>query len=331
MRLANPQYLWLLILLPVLALFLWWAHRRKLKAMRELIGESLWGSIFPGYNSFRNAIKNFLWLTGILFLIVAIVDPQIGTRTEKIKRKGVDVIVALDVSLSMQAEDIPPSRLEKAKYQIQKLISMMEGDRVGLIAFSGMAHPQCPLTLDYAAANLFLRQMDTDIIPVQGTAIGDAIRTAQKMFKSDEKKYKVLIIFSDGEDLESDPLSAARDAAKSGVIIHAVGVGTPSGGPIPIGKNSFKKDKQGKIVITRLSDMTLRGIAGVGDGLYVNVDSGTAGLEKIYDAVRNMQKKDLGSREFSDYEDRFQGFALIALLLFLVAELIPERSKVEND
>jgi len=204
---------------------------------------------------------------------------------------------------------------------------MLEGDRVGLIAFAGISHPQCPLTIDYAAANLFLRQIDTGLIPVQGTAIGDAIRLAKKMFKSEEKKYKVLIIFSDGEDMESEPLAAAKEAAREGVVIHSVGIGTTQGAPIPTGTKSFKKDKSGTVVISKLFDATLREIAIAGNGKFINVDSGTAGLESIYEAVKGMQKKDLGSREFSDYEDRFQGFALFALILFIFSDFIPERSK----
>ena len=326
MRLANPEFLWFLLLVPVLIIFIWWTHKLKLKAMRQMVGNELWPVMFAGYKSKRGVFKNILWIAGLLFLIFALVDPQIGTKTEEVKRKGVDIVVALDVSLSMKANDIPPSRLAKAKYQVQKLIEMLEGDRIGLISFAGMAHPQCPLTIDYAAATLFLRQMDPDLLPVQGTAIGDAIKLANKMFNSEEKKFKVLIVFSDGEDLESDPLKAAKEAAAEGTVIHTIGVGTLQGAPIPLGTKSFKKDKSGKVVITKLSDNTLRELAIIGNGKYVSVDSGTAGLESIYDAVRKMQEKDLGAREFSDYEDRFQGFALFALFLFIGAELIPEKA-----
>jgi len=332
-RLANPEFLWALLALPAIAVLIWWTHYQKIKTMKRIVDSGLWSKMLPEYSAVRGMIRSALWLLAFLFLIFAIVDPQIGTRTQKVQRKGVDIIVALDVSRSMLAQDIPPSRMQKAKYQIRQMIEMFQGDRVGLIAFAGLAHPQCPLTVDYAAAVLFLRQMDAQLIPVQGTAIGDAIRLAGKMFKSEEKKYKVLILFSDGEDLETEPLDAARDLAEKGVIIHAVGVGTTQGGPIPYKsgvQTRFKKDKSGAVVITKLADDTLREIAQIGDGLYINVDSGTSGLEKIYKEINSMQKKDLGEREFSEYEDRFQGFALMALLLLVLWELISRSGRKQR-
>jgi Ca-activated chloride channel family protein len=329
MRLANPEFLWLLLLIPLGALFYWFTHYRKISLMKKLVDRNLWSKIYNGYSPTRGWIRALLWFTALFFLIAAVIDPQIGTKTRKLKRKGVDIVVALDVSRSMLATDIPPSRLKKAKYLIQEMIEMLQGDRIGLIAFAGIAHPQCPLTIDYAAASLFLRQSDIGLMPVQGTAIGDAIRIAEKMFKTEEKKYKVLIIFSDGEDLETNPVEAAKEAAEKGIVIYTVGVGTPQGGPIPLKKNgqiAFKKDKSGKIVVTRLSDATLREIADIGNGIYINVDSGRAGLERIYKAISEMQKKDLGERVFSDYEDRFQGFALMALLFLIIFELIAPAS-----
>jgi Ca-activated chloride channel family protein len=330
---ANPEYAWLFLLVPVVALMIWLTHRRKLRMMQLLVGNtSLHQHLFRGYSSALNRWRYFLLLAALFFLVIAMVNPQIGTRTEQIKRKGVDVIVALDVSASMATRDLVPSRLDKAKYQVQSFIDLLQGDRIGLIAFAGLAHPQCPLTVDYAAAQLFLRQTTMEMMPVQGTAIGDAIRLAMKMFQSEEKKYKVLLIISDGEDLETDPLEAAIEAAEKGIIIHSVGVGTTRGAPVPVksGSNTLKKDKSGQIVVSKLIDKTLLEIADKTGGIYVNVQSGISGLEKIYAEISNMQKREFAGREFSEYEDRYQGFLLIAIVFLLISLALPMARKVSS-
>ncbi len=289
--------------------------------------------MMPGYQRTRVIWKAILFIAAYVFLVIALANPQIGTRLEEVKREGVDIMVAMDVSLSMKAEDIAPNRLEKAKHEVLQLIDILEGDRIGLVAFAGIAHVQCPLTLDYAAAKLFLRMMDTDLIPQPGTAIGEAIETAIKGFNSRERKYKVLILITDGEDHESDPLEAAEKAAQEGIIIYTIGLGSTQGVPIPVydrygNQSGFKKDRDGNVVTTTLDVNTLQKIAYTTNGKYYISTAGEAELEDIYDEISQMEKKELTSRQFAQYEDRFQIFIAIALVIFIFETIIPVRRRL---
>jgi len=280
--------------------------------------------------------KSVLFIIAYSLLVIALADPQIGQTLEEVKREGVDIIVALDVSLSMKAEDISPNRLEKAKHEVSKLIDLLEGDRVGLVAFAGMAHVQCPLTLDYSAAKLFLRMMNTDLIPQPGTAVGDAIEKSVKAFNQKERKYKVLILITDGEDHESDPIKAAEEAAAEGILIFTIGLGSPQGVPIPMydrygNASGFKKDRQGNVVTTKLDVTTLQKIAYLTNGKYYISSAGETELKEIYDEVNQLEKKELTSRQFSQYEDRFQIFIILALLVLIVETFLPIRHKKQKD
>jgi len=288
--------------------------------------------MMPGYRQSRDTWKFILFLFSYLFLILALADPQIGTRMEEVKREGVDIFVAIDVSLSMQAEDIAPNRLEKAKFEVGKLIDLLQGDRIGLIAFSGIAHVQCPLTLDYSAAKLFLKMMDTHLIPLPGTAVGEAIDRAVQSFNQQERKHKVLILITDGEDHETDPIEAAEKAGKEGVLIYTIGLGSSQGVPIPLydrfgRQTGFKKDNQGNVVTTRLDMETLEKIAFLTGGKYHQASNGETELKAIYDEVSALEKKELVSRQFAQYEDRFQSLLVAAILMMIVGMLIPVRNK----
>jgi Ca-activated chloride channel family protein len=322
MRWQHPEYFWLILGLGLFAfLFLLYARRRR-RRMQMLIARKLWPTMLQGFYPNRRISAAVLQLLALLTIVFALANPQIGTRIEAVKRQGVDIVVALDVSLSMQTEDIAPSRLEKAKFAVSRLIDMLRGDRIGLVGFAGIAFAQCPLTVDYAAASLFLKQMNTDLIPVQGTALGEALKTASGMFEADEKKYKVLIVISDGEDQEGDLLARARAMRENGVLIHTIGVGSRQGGPIPIGRQKFKRGADGRVVISRLEDDMLRQLAVTGGGIYKHVDSGNSGLDDIYGAIAQMQRKDLGQHEFSTYDDRYHGFAILAVLFLICSEII---------
>ena len=286
--------------------------------------------MMPGFSRGRVIWKAALFILAYTLLIVALADPQIGQTVEEVKREGVDIIVALDVSLSMMAEDISPNRLEKAKYEVSKLIDILEGDRIGLVAFAGMAHVQCPLTLDYSAAKLFLRMMDVDLIPQPGTAIGDAIRESMKAFNQKERKHKVLILITDGEDHESKPIEAAEEAAAEGIKIFTIGLGSPQGVPIPMydrygNPAGFKKDRQGNVVTTKLDVTTLQTIAFNTGGEYYISTAGETELRKIYEKINEMEKKELTSKQFSQYEDRFQIFIILALLVLIIETFLPIR------
>ena len=335
MEVLRFQYPWVLhglwgVLL--LILFFVYVFRKKERLLEKFGQMELLRKLMPGYSKKRAVWKNALFIVAYIFLIVALADPQIGTKLEEVKREGVDIIVALDVSLSMKAEDIKPNRLEKAKHEIARLVDILQGDRIGLIAFAGMAHVLCPLTLDYSAAKLFLRMMDTDLIPVPGTAIGDAIDKAIKAFIQKERKYKVLILITDGEDHESDPIKKAEEAAKEGIIIYTIGLGSPQGVPIPIYDRNgnpagFKKDRNGNVVTTKLDVTTLQKIAYITNGKYYISTSGETELKQIYDDINKMEKKELSSRKFSQYEDRFQIFIFLALAVLVAETFLPVRRR----
>ena len=321
--------LWGIILL---ILFFVYVFRSKEKLLARFGQLEILRKMMPGYSKKRAIWKSVLFIISYMFLIIAMADPQIGTKLEDVKREGVDVIVAIDVSLSMEAQDIAPSRLKKAKHEVAKLIDLLQGDRIGLVAFAGMAHVQCPLTLDYSAAKLFLRMMDTRLIPVPGTALGQAIERSMKAFESKEHKHKVLILITDGEDHGTEPVKMAEEAAKQGIVIYTIGLGSPEGVPIPLydknGKQiGFKKDKQGNVVTTKLDVATLQKIAFLTNGKYYVSSSGETELKEVYAQISKMEKKQLKSRQFSQYEDRFQIFIILALIFLVIETFMPLRTK----
>lgn len=335
LKFANPQYLHALWGALIIIAFFVYVSKIREKLLKRFGHIEILQKMMPGLKNSRRTVKATLITLTYICLIMALSGPQIGTRMEDVKREGLDIIVALDVSLSMNAEDIVPNRLEKAKYEINKLIDILDGDRIGLVAFAGMAHVQSPLTLDYSAARLFLTLMDVNLIPQPGTAIGDAIRTATKAFNQKERKHKVLILITDGEDHESDPIKAAEEAAEEGVIIYTIGLGSPQGVPIPVydkygNRSGFKKDRSGNVVTTKLDATTLQQIAYKTNGKYYISTSGEAELDEIYKEVSQLEKKELSSRQFSQYENRYQIFLALALFLLLVETFLPAVVKVKN-
>ncbi|MBN1351308.1 VWA domain-containing protein [candidate division KSB1 bacterium] len=322
-------------IIPALVVFYWFSFKRKSALLAKFANTELLEALIASTNRKMQMLKITLLLIVMFYFIVGWAGPQLGTKLETVKRQGVDIMIALDVSLSMMAEDIAPNRLEKAKHEIENLIDKLEGDRVGLIAFSGVAFIQCPLTLDYGAAKIFLDIMRPDLIPEPGTKIGKAITTAMKAFDQKERKHKVLVLITDGEDHEGDPMKAAEEAEKQGVRIYTVGLGSPDGVPIPItdergASRNFKKDNEGKVVTTKLDQITLEKIALQTKGKYFRASSNEAELDKIYEDIAQMEKKELASKKFSQYEDRFQFILLFALFL-LVAELfLPERRQINR-
>jgi len=334
-RLAHPEYLYLYLLIPLFVLFFVWTGHQRKKLLSRLGDPELIGKLTASVSVKKRRWKRSLLILSLCFLILALADPQIGTKLQKVKRKGVDIFVALDVSKSMLAEDVAPNRLEKAKHEIARFIDQLQGDRIGLIAFSGISFVQCPLTLDYAAAKLFLKDMDTDMIPVPGTAIAEAIKTADRSFVTKELKHKVLILITDGEDHEGDAVKAAKEAAKDGVVIYTIGIGSPAGAPIPVFDNygnkvGYKKDRNGQVITTKLDVVTLQKIAFETNGKFHISSTGESELDKIYAEISKMEKKELSSRQFSQFEDRFQIFLLISLILFLAELLISERRSIKQ-
>jgi Ca-activated chloride channel family protein len=331
MRIAQIDFIYvLLILLPLLIVFYWFVFWMKRRAKERFGNLALIEKLSLSFSPKKQRRKVDLMLLGVFFLLFSLARPQLGTKLTLMKREGVDIIIAMDVSLSMLAEDIKPNRLEKAKQEINGLISRMRGDRVGLVAFAGVAFVQCPLTLDYSAAKMFLDIIDVNLIPQPGTAIGDAIRTSIRAFNQKERKYKVLILLTDGEDHDSDPLGAAEEASKEGIKIYTIGIGSVQGEPIPIKDNrgqvtGFKKDKEGSVIVSRLDEVTLQKIALTTGGKYYHATSGEMELDKIYDEISKMEKKELEGKLLTQYEDRYQYFLLISVILLTVEFLLSDR------
>jgi len=332
LRFAQYPMLHLFWLLPLLIAFFVFVFRWKTQALRRFGNMELMKKLVPSSSRGREIGKAAMILIAIAFIILALARPQIGTRMEEVKREGVDVFIALDVSSSMMAQDIAPSRLAKAKHEVENFIDQLQGDRVGLIAFSGSAFVQCPLTLDYGAAKLFLDILDPSLIPTPGTAIGAAIGKAIESFVQQERKHKVLVLITDGEDHEGDVMKYAEEAERQGIIIYTVGIGSPKGDPIPLGSEyglstGFKKDRDGQVVITKLDEVTLEKVALQTNGKYYRATSGEEELDKIYDEISKMEKKELGSMHFSQFEDRFQYLLVFGIVLLTVEAVFPERRR----
>ena len=271
----------------------------------------------------------------ILFLLLGIANLQFGTKMEEVKREGIDLMIALDVSNSMLAEDLKPNRLERSKRAIYQLIEKLHNDRLGIIVFAGDAYVQLPITTDYSSAKLFLETIGTDIVPTQGTSIGSAIDLAMESFDFENGTSKSIIVITDGENHEEDAVENAGIAAKEGVSVHTIGMGSEGGAPLPIYKRGaqvgFRTDKQGNTVVSKLNEPMLKKIAAAGNGSYVRATNAKAGLSLIMDEIDKMEKKEFGSKTFKDYEDRFQLFLLIALLLLVVEYFISNRRSSKLD
>ena len=291
--------------------------------------------LFFKLNNKSVKLKNNLRLIGIVFLIFSASGPQVGKGLKKVERKGADIIFALDISSSMLAEDVKPNRLEKSKFEINKIISFLNGDRVGLIIFSGSAHLYLPLTTDYDAANLFINSVDTEMIRTNGTSINDAIQLSKKSFNLSENN-KVLIIISDGEDHQGEAIELAKDFKKNDIIIHSVGVGTLEGSLIPIynkssGQIDYKKDKNNKLVKSSFNEKILYEIASVSGGKLYRIDDRNSNIDDLNDKLRNMQKNTLNTHEYAQLIDRYQIFLFISIFIFISEFLIPTINNKNND
>lgn len=326
LKFANPDYLWALLAVPVmLVVYLVSQYLRK-RALSRFGEQRFVELLIPKYSRTRLWIKFIFFSMAWVFLTIAVANPQTGSRLEEVKREGIDLFIALDVSKSMLAEDIVPNRLERSKQAISRLIDKLQGDRIGMIVFAGRAFVQLPITTDYAAARLFLSTINTDIVPVPGTAIGEAINLAIESFDESDNS-KAIIIISDGEDHEDDPIEAARQAAANGIHVYTIGMGLADGAPIPIynqyGKRTgFHTDQNGNTVITKLDEQTLQNIAAVGNGAYTRANNIRSGLEFIYNRISELDKAEIESKVFTDYESRFQIFLALALIMLLFEILI---------
>ena len=287
--------------------------------------------LMPEYSVWKTVLKFIGLALALIALIVALATPQTGSRLEKVKRKGIDLMICLDVSNSMMAQDIKPNRLERAKQSIIRLIDNMEGDRIGIIVFAGKAYTQLPITTDYAAAKMFISTINTGIVATQGTAIGEAIEDAATGF-GESKHNKAIVVITDGEDHEGNVLEQADAASKKGITIYTIGMGLPEGAPIPVFSGNvqigYKKDNEGQTIMSKLDETLLQRIAGIGKGMYVRATTSETGLNKIFEDISKIQKSEIEEKQFSDYEDRFQYFVALALF-FLIADLFVFERKTQ--
>ena len=335
MTFANPQYLLLLIAVPIAIGVVYWAVRNRRQTLQRIGNPRLVSMLTANVNSRGRIIGRTLTIAALGLAIVALARPQWGENVQTIEREGVQIIIALDVSRSMLAEDIKPNRLVRAKLEIVDLMQRLQGDEVGLVLFSGAAFLQFPLTFDYLSARNFIEDADTEMISIQGTNIGEAIEIASGSFNEELISQKVVIIFTDGENLDGDAIEAARDAAEGGVLIYTVGVGAPEGEPIPIRTSfgsvrGYVQDRDGNMVFSRLDEDTLMSVAEAGGGEYIRLSGSTNAASEFTAELEALEKAAVGSEVETTRIERFQIFAFASVLLLIAGELIPDRRRLSG-
>jgi Ca-activated chloride channel family protein len=328
-QLEQPIYFYVLFALPaIIAVYLLVVLWKK-RAQRSFANNTLLDVLSPSQSIFKGNLKLVLALLVLACMSLALVNPKIGTKLETVKREGVDVVFALDVSTSMLAEDIAPNRLEKSKQLVRQIINTLAGDRIGIIGYAGSAFPQVPITTDFSSARLFLSGMNTNMVSSQGTAMTQAIEMAETYYNDIEQKNRVLFLISDGEDHQGDYASIAAQATKKGIKIYTIGVGTPAGARIPIKRGglvqSYKRDKDNQVVITKLNKETLQEIAQAANGEYLDGSNTKELVEQVQNILSGMDKKEFDAKQFSDFKDQFQWFLAGALLFLVLDVLLLER------
>ena len=324
-RFAHPEYLYLLLTLPVLLILYVFIVRAGKKAIKRYGSPSLIATLMPEASFKRRSVKFFFLFIAATVLIFIIAGPQFGSKLETVKRQGIEVIVCLDISNSMLAQDITPNRLEKAKQMLSRLTDDLNNDKIGLIVFAGDAFTQIPITSDYISAKMFLSSINPSIVSTQGTAIGAAINRAMNAFTPDESVGKAIILITDGENHEDDAVGAAANAADKGVKVNIIGIGTPQGAPIPIGNNQYLKDNAGNVVTTQLNEAMCQEIAQAGRGMYVRADNTNNALRALQAELSKMSKSEVESQVYSEYDEQFPTLAWIVLALLLIEFITSER------
>ncbi len=325
-RFAHPDFLYLLFILPALIVFYIYAMAQKKKAIKKYGNPELLAELMPEVSRGRQRLKFWLLFGAIAVVIFVIAGPQFGSKLETVKRQGVEIMVCLDVSNSMLAEDVSPNRLEKAKQMLSKLTDGFNNDKMGLIVFAGDAFTQLPITSDYISAKMFLSSINPSMVSTQGTAIGAAINLALRSFTPSETSDKTIILITDGENHEDDAVKAAAAAAEKNIHVNIVGMGDPKGSPIPIaGANNYMKDKDGNVVITKLNEQMCQEIVAAGNGMYVRADNTNSAQKALQKEIEKMNKSELDSKVYSEYNEQFQTLAWIALILLIAEFLILER------
>ncbi len=326
---GHPQVLWALLAGPVLTLLFLLDMGWRNRALKRFAQSGTLERMVPGTSTTRTVLRFLLLRHGLAFTMIAMAGPQFGTRLEEVKAEGIDLVVAIDVSSSMDCQDLRPSRMEAARRAMAQLIDRMRGDRLGMVVFAGDAFVQLPITTDRSAAKLFLNTVNTNAVGTPGTAIGAAIEMAQESFSADSPGSKAIIVITDGENHEDDAEGAARKAAGAGIVVHTVGMGTSEGGPLPIIRNGqvngFRKDNQGNTVVSRLNEPMLQRIAAAGNGVYIRATQGDNGIQRLVDDLRSMDTTEMDSYVFTAHEDHFQYPLVLALVMCVLAMATGER------
>lgn len=325
-RFADPQFLYLLILLPLLVFFFIYSNYRRKKRISEYGDPELMKDLMPEVSYYRPIIKFWIMWLVLGLAIVMLARPQFGTKKETVKRSGIETIIAMDISNSMMAEDVVPTRLSKAKMLVSRLVEGFTDDKVGLIVFAGDAFTQLPITSDYISAKMFLESISPSLISSQGTNIGEAIRLAVRSFTPQEKVGRAIIVITDGENHEGGAVEAAKEAASKGMQVYVLGIGSPDGAPIPIeGSNEYRKDKDGNVVVTRLNEQMCREIAQAGNGVYIRVDNSSSAQTLLQKEIDKLAKADLETTVYSNYNEQFMVLAWIIFIFLLIDVLILEK------
>ena len=321
---AHPQYLWLLLLVPLFPVLYGVARYLRRIRVRRFGDEALVRELMPSWSRSKGWVRVVLFSLAFLSFVIALARPQIGAKLSERKMKGAEVMIALDVSNSMLAEDYSPNRLERAKLAVSRMTDKLQDDRIGLIVFAGTSFVQLPITTDFISAKMFLSSISTESVPIQGTALEDALRTAGKSFSAQSEKSRVIILISDGENHEGDPVGTAQMLSEQGIKVYTIGVGSAQGQPIPL-NGELLKDKDGNIVVSRLDEKTLRDIAKAGGGAYIHAGNEEFGLNPIINDIRKMEDEEFSSTVFEEYDEQYMYFLGIALALFVVEMLIGGR------
>ena len=328
-QLEETIWFWAFIIIPVILMVFLWTFFWKKRIQKSFGSAVVLKRLSPDLSFFKSSLKFITLCLAVGFLVIGLINPKIGTKLETIKREGVDIVFAIDVSKSMLAEDVAPNRLEKSKQLVTQIINNLASDRVGIIAYAGKAFPQLPITTDYASAKMFLQSMNTDMLSSQGTAINEAIQLSRNYFDDEEQTNRVLIIISDGEDHNDLSIEVAEAASEEGIKIYTIGVGSENGGPIPLKRNgvvrSYKKDQNNETVITKLNKETLRLIANEAKGSYIDGSQTAAVVEQVRAILSVMDKKEFEAKEFAEYKDQFQWFLGVGLFFLILDVLLLER------
>lgn len=324
-RFENPAFLYLLIIIPVIIVIrLLEMRKRKLK-LKKFGDLSLLKQLMPDVSSSRKSLKFWLMIAALALLIVMLARPQMGTKISQEKRKGIEVIISLDISNSMRAEDVVPSRLDKSKMLVENMVDNFTNDKVGLVVFAGDAFIQLPITSDYVSAKMFLQNTDPSLIATQGTDLAGAIELSSKSFTQQDKVGRAILIITDGEDHEGGAIEAAEKARKNGIRVFVLGVGSTKGSPVPDGNGGYMKDNSGQEVISALNEGMCKQVAQAGGGAYIHVDNTSLAQRQLNDELTKLQKGDISSVVYSEYDEQFQAVGILVLILLIIEMLILER------